>query len=133
MRFSYLTLPADPAVAPKTPPRYRCQPSLEITSQEEKLRQEGETFDSALIRKQVSLWLAPRFESRQYGHPAYGQLSLATPEQIRTGGEDGSEMGVFNHLKQPQRQTNIHTALAECLRSGLSAGIFYVRQESFHP
>jgi len=71
----------------------------------------------------------PRFESRRYSDPAYGQLSLASPEQIRTGGEDGSEMGAFNHLRQPQRQTNIRTALEEYLRSGLDAGIFYVRQE----
>ncbi len=129
MRFSYLTLPADTAVNPKTPPRYRCQPDLEITAQEEKLRQEGEAVDSASVRKQVSLRLAPHFESRQYGHPSYGQLSPTAPEQIRTGGENGSEMGAFNHLQQPQRQTNIRTALEEYLRSGLDAGIFYVRQE----
>ena len=129
MRFTYLTLPADLVVNPKTPPRYRCQPDLEIAAQEEKLRQEGEAVDSASIRKQVSLRLVPYFESRQYGHPAYGQLSMATPEQIRTGGENGSEMGAFNHLQQPQRQTNIYIALEEYLRSGLEAGIFYVRQE----
>ncbi len=129
LRFSYLLLPADPAVAPKTPPRYRCQPCLEIADGEEKLKQEGKPVDPAAIRQQVSLWLAPRFESRQYGHPAYGQLSLATPEQIRTGGEDGSEMGVFSHLKQPQREANLRGALTEYLRSGLDAGIFYARQE----
>jgi len=129
MRFSYHALPADPAAAPKTPPRYRCQPGLEIALQEEKYRQEGLSVDVATIRQQVSLWLVPRFESRRYSDPAYGQLSLASPEQIRTGGEDGSEMGAFNHLRQPQRQTNIRTALEEYLRSGLDAGIFYVRQE----
>lgn len=129
MRFSYLSLPADPAVAPKTPPRYRCQPSLEITTEEEKLKQEGKSADPAAIRKQVGLWLVPRFVSRLYGHPAYGQLSLATPEQIRAGGEDGSEMGVFSHLKQPQREANLRGALTEYLRSGLDAGVFYVRQE----
>lgn len=129
IRFSYLALPADPAIAPKTPPQYRCQPGLEITMQEEKLRQEGKMVNSASIRRQVSLRLVPHFESRQYGHPAYGQLSLASPEQIRTGGENGEEMGAFNHLQQPQRQANIRTALEEYLRSGLDAGIFYVRQE----
>ena len=97
--------------------------------QEEKLRQEGKMVNSASIRRQVSLRLVPHFESRQYGHPAYGQLSLASPEQIRTGGENGEEMGAFNHLQQPQRQANIRTALEEYLRSGLDAGIFYVRQE----
>jgi hypothetical protein len=53
-------------------------------------------------------------------------LSLGTPVQIRTGAEDGSEMGVFCHLKQPQREANLRDALNEYLRSGLEAGILYV-------
>jgi hypothetical protein len=35
-------------------------------------------------------------------------------------------MGVFNQLKQPQREANLRTALEEYLRFGLEAGIFYV-------
>jgi hypothetical protein len=62
----------------------------------------------------------------QYGHPAYAQLSLNCAEEIRTGAEDSSEMGVFSHLKQPQREANLRASLNEYLRFGLEAGIFYV-------
>jgi hypothetical protein len=130
VRFSYLALPADPTVVPKTPPRYRCQPCLEIVREEEKIKEEGKSVDPALIRKKVSLWLTPAFTSSQYSHPAYGQLSLSTPAQILTGAEDGAEMGVFCHLKQPQREANLRGALIEYLRSGLAAGILYARQEN---
>ncbi len=66
------------------------------------------------------------FTSTQYGHPAYAQLSSDCSEEIRTGADDGSEMGAFSHLKQPQRAANLQTALKEYLRFGLEAGIFYV-------
>ncbi len=130
MRFSWLRLPTDPAETPKTPPRYRCQPCLEIATQDEKNVQDGQWIDPLLVRKRVSLWLSPVFTSRAFAHPAYGQLHLSTPVQIRTGAEDGSEMGAFCFLKQPQREAGLRAALIEYLRSGLAAGIFYVREEN---
>jgi hypothetical protein len=35
-------------------------------------------------------------------------------------------MGVFSHLKQPQREANLRVALEEYLPFGLQAGMFYV-------
>lgn len=70
--------------------------------------------------------LVPIFTSTAYGNPEYGQLHLHCPKQIFTGAEDGSEMGAFNHLKQPQREANLRASLDEYLRFGLEAGIFYV-------
>ena len=70
--------------------------------------------------------LQPSFTSDQFGNPAYGQMSKTCVSEIRTGAEDGSEMGVFNRLKQPQREDNLRASLNEYLRVGLSAGIFYV-------
>ncbi|HMR67355.1 MAG TPA: hypothetical protein PKE64_25360, partial [Anaerolineae bacterium] len=58
-------------------------------------------------------------------HPAYGQLSLTCPLEIKTGAEDGLEMGAFSFLKQPQREANLRANLDEYLRFGLEAGIFY--------
>lgn len=129
LRFSWLALPENPQIAPQTPPRYRCQPCLDIALQDEDFRAKGMPVDPTLIRKRVSLWLTPAFTSGRYGHPAYGQLSLLTPIQIRTGAEDGSEMGVFCHLKQSQREADLRGTFAEYLRSGLAAGILYARQE----
>ncbi|AFY57593.1 hypothetical protein Riv7116_5197 [Rivularia sp. PCC 7116] len=69
--------------------------------------------------------IQPRFTSKQYGNPAYAQLSQNCAVEIRTGAEDGSEMGVFSYLKQPQRQANLEASLKEYLRFGLKVGIFY--------
>jgi hypothetical protein len=56
--------------------------------------------------------------------PAYCQLARSTPHQIRTGADDGSEMGVLHHLYGAQRETNLGIRLEEYLRVGLHAGIF---------
>ena len=44
------------------------------------------------------------------------------PRQIRAGAEDGSEMGAFSMLKQPQRESNLAIRLDEYLPVGLEAG-----------
>ena len=69
--------------------------------------------------------MQPRFTSERYGEPTYAQLSSICPIEIRTGTEDGSEMGVFNFLKQPQREANLQSSLREYLRFGLQADILY--------
>ena len=75
---------------------------------------------------QLVMRLRPQFTSRRYGQPAYAQLSIPCAEEIKTGAEDGSEMGAFCMLQQPQREANLRTALDEYLRFGLEAGIFLV-------
>ncbi|MCB2002957.1 MAG: hypothetical protein KDH91_22475, partial [Rhodoferax sp.] len=97
VRFSWL--PFESIV----PTRHRCQPA------------------SASDARRI----APRFTSLRYGTPAYGQLTTATPAEIRRGADDESEMGVFHHLFGPQRESNLGIRLAEYLRVGLQAGIFY--------
>ncbi len=73
-----------------------------------------------------SIRVTPAFTSTSYGHAAYTQLRLATASEIRTGAEDGAEMGVWNLLQQPQREANLSQALDEYLRFGLEAGVIYV-------
>ena len=68
----------------------------------------------------------PSFVATQYGRPAYCQLRLRRPAEIRTGAEDGSEMGVYCQLKQPQRESNLRIRLDEYLPFGLEAGLIYV-------
>jgi hypothetical protein len=70
--------------------------------------------------------LHPVFTSVHYGDPAYAQLGLTSAEQLRTGAEDGSEMGAFSSLKQPQREANLRLRLEEYLPFGLEAGFIYV-------
>jgi hypothetical protein len=68
----------------------------------------------------------PSFTATRYGEPAYAQLRLSCPAAIRTGAADGSEMGVYAHLKQPQRESNLRLRLDEYLPFGLEPGLIYV-------
>jgi hypothetical protein len=121
LRFCYLQhqdIIDDEEYNSQTPRRFRCQPDLALA---------GVTEED--IEERILTRLRPTYTSTVYSKPEYAQLHLACPEEIRTGAEDGSEMGVFYHLKQPQRETNLREALDEYLRFGLEAGIFYVIEE----
>lgn len=67
----------------------------------------------------------PAFTSLRFGDPAYGQLSDACPGVIRSGADDGAEMGVFHELFQPQHEAYLRTRLETSLRLGLEAGVFH--------
>ena len=67
----------------------------------------------------------PRFTSLRYGVPAYCQLTARTPDAIKRGADDESELGVYHFLFQPQRESDLITRLDEYLRVGLEAGIFH--------
>ncbi len=111
-----------------TPRRHRCQPDLEIAVRIERAERTGPitAAQRAAIIALVRARVVPSFTSIHYGDPGYAQLHLNSPGEIRTGAEDGSEMGVFCHLKQPQRETNLRIRLEEYLPFGLDAGIIYV-------
>lgn len=116
-----------------TPRCYRCQPDFEIAKVIRKAKDRAEAEGVTLsasdldeIRAEIRAWLAPTFTSNNYGKPGYAQLRITSPIQIRTGAEDGSEMGVFCYLKQPQRETNLRIRLDEYLPFGLVPGIIYV-------
>lgn len=122
VRFSYV-----PAGS-RTPRRYRCQPDLAerraIAAEEAKsgpLTTAQRDAISVIVRQRVK----PEYTAEAYGAPAYLQLSLGGPAEIATGAEDGSEMGVYCHLKQPQREVNLRIRLGEYLPFGLDYGIIY--------
>lgn len=113
IRFSYV--PRDSV----TPPRYRCQPDLALPH----LAQAGEINESD---RALLLQLTPRFTSVTYGEPGYAQLSQHCAQEICAGADDGSEMGAFHLLHQPQRRAYLHLNLEEYVPSGLDIGIFYI-------
>jgi hypothetical protein len=109
MRFCY----APPGS--KTAPRYRCQPDLALTGVTDPPTQDA--IENRLI---------PQFTSTSFGQPGFAQLSASCASEIAAGGDNGSEMGAFNFLYQPQRSANLSTVLDEYLRFGLEAGGFNV-------
>jgi hypothetical protein len=59
------------------------------------------------------------FTSRRFGEPGYGQVSLAAPAFVKTGAEDGSEIGAFSAEKGPIRLEGLRQKAAEYMPFGL--------------
>src|SRR5262249_10576332 len=97
VRFCYVPFDA------QVPRRFRCKPDASADA----------------------LRLVPQFTSLRYGAPAYAQLSRRTAVEIRQGADDEAEMGVFHDQFLPHVEGNLRDRLAESLRFGLSAGIFF--------
>ena len=107
----------------RTPRRYHCQPDLAMEQRAKELNVETLPLSE---EGPIRIRVRPEFTRTQYGAAAFAQLGQSCAEEIRRGAEDGSEMGVFNLLKQPQREGSLRIALDEYLRFGLEAGIFFV-------
>jgi len=97
-----------------TPRRYRCQPDLAL-----------EDIDDPLVRQRIIARVRPVWTTTDPALPAYAQLAQACPFELRRGGEDSLEMGVFFHLQLPWREDNLRTMLRQFLRHGLDAGLRY--------
>lgn len=126
LRFSFVPLTSH------APQQYRCQPSLEISQEQERVKAEAIATGTPLLpgweaamAAQVAAWLLPAFQTDVYGRADFAQLRRAGPAQIATGAADGSEMGVFCVLKQPQRAANLRLRLDEYLPVGLEAGFIF--------
>ncbi len=107
MRFCYVTPHS------RTPRRYNCQPDLAEQAAEPAAAQ-GE-------RDRVR----PRFDNVRYGTPTYCRLAETCAEEIKGGADDGSEMGVFHGLLQPQREANLRARLDEYTPAGTDAGVVF--------
>ncbi len=113
-----------------TPRRYRCQPDLALEQRAAEIAAalhldpppDLSLAEAALIKGRVR----PVFTSSRLADAGYAQLGLTCAEEIAAGAEDGSEMGAFRHLQQPQRAANLRAVLPDYLRFGLEAGHFFV-------
>ncbi len=108
VRYSYLPSKST------TPRRHRCQPDLVMT----------DLPAPEAVRE--AMRVTPAFTSNRFATPAYAQLTRTTAPEIRTGADNGAEMGVWNLLQQPQREANLALALDEYLRFGLEAAALFV-------
>ncbi|WP_266156974.1 hypothetical protein [Dyella silvatica] len=112
-----------------TPRRYRCQPDLQIATEISNATGNGPPLSATQIQAihdDVVSWLLPAFTERYYGQPPYLQLHLHAPRQISQGAQDGSEMGAYCHLKQPQRLKNLQIRLQEYLPFSRQAATLFV-------
>ena len=123
VRFSYVP------PGSVTPRRFRSQPDLAVANAIAATLEADPGLSLAAqqeIGQDVQTRVVPSFTTTLYGQPAFAQLLLSCPIEIRTGAEDGSEMGAFCHLKQPQRESNLKVRLREYLPFGLEPIVVYV-------
>jgi hypothetical protein len=121
VRFSYLS------PGSRAPRRFQCQPDLVEGMVERDGRDRGDTKEAINAAQQEErLRARPRFDSMRYGTPTYCRLSAACAPEIVRGAEDESEMGVFHHLYQPQREANLRLRLDEFSPAGADTGIVFV-------
>ncbi|MEV6034105.1 phage tail protein [Nonomuraea sp. NPDC052116] len=80
------------------PPRYRCPPDSDNR-------------------------LRPRFTSVRYGTPGYCRLHETCADAIRTGAEDGAEMGAFHDLFEARRLANLVDHLDGFVPLGVDAAV----------
>lgn len=122
VRYSYV-----PWATSRTPRRFRCQPDLALDA-----LAEAEGWDDRSAAEQdaerarVLAQVRPVFNSTTFGEPEYGMLDVQCPAGIRSGAENGSEMGALCALDLPLREANLRASLDEFLPFGLEAGIFFV-------
>jgi hypothetical protein len=121
VRFSYLP------PGSRTPRRYECQPDLvdQIIANEVASGVIDPTQQDALIAA-AHLRVTPKFNSMRYGQPTYCQLANACAVEITSGADDGSEMGAFHDLYQPQRTANLRQRLDEYTPAEVDTGIVFV-------
>lgn len=97
-----------------TPRRHRCQPDLALAGL------------GGAAAQQVTDSLVPVFTSSRFGDPAYTQLAGSCPDEIVRGADDGTEMGVWRHLLNPHRESDLRRRLREYLPYGLDPALVAV-------
>ena len=83
-------------------------------------------IDDPVQHWQITQRLTPSFTSERYGDPGYAQLSITCADELRSGAEEGGEIGAFHLLHQSQRALNLRSVIDEFLPAGAEAGIFYL-------
>ena len=72
-------------------------------------------YESFLFEHDSRHW----FTSRRFGDPGFAQLSDTAPEILKTGGENGAEMGAFSNLLNPFKFDGLKTKIDEYMPFGL--------------
>jgi hypothetical protein len=107
----------------RTSRRYQCQPDLVIKKiAADMLHEPDESVIQAAQEREANR-VHPVFNSVRYGMPVYCQLAECCAEEIKSGADDESEMGVYHHLFQPQRMANLRVRLDDYIPARMDVGI----------
>lgn len=128
----YCYLPANS----RTPRRHRCQPEDAIAAARAKIDADTtltpteRTARKTIVSADTALRVRPHFESLRYGSELYARLHPSTAAEIAAGAQDGSEMGVYHDLFEPQRLALLNARLAEYVPATFEAATLYAHYPS---
>lgn len=97
----------------RTPQRFHCQPDLAVAA--------ASSAQRDTERRRVT----PLLRSLRYATPDYVRLHDACCPEIRSGASDGSAMGVYHDLYEPQREASLAVRIQEYVPANSSAGILF--------
>jgi hypothetical protein len=101
------------------PRRFRCQPDLAQAAAAER---KGADLSPAELAT-VALAVTPLFLDTSLDEPTVAILHPLTPDTIRLGGENDTEMGVFAQSAEGLRAANLTSLFEDYLPFGLEAGL----------
>ncbi|TDC24598.1 hypothetical protein E1265_09290 [Streptomyces sp. 8K308] len=121
LRFSYVP------PGSRTPRRHQCEPDVVIERVVEAAeRGELDAAEVPAVQEAEARRVRPVFDSLRYGTRDYARLARSCAPEITRGAEDGSELGAYHDLFQPQREDNLRARLDEYTPAGADAGIYFV-------
>jgi hypothetical protein len=96
------------------PHPFRCQPALARAA-----------AATPALADAAELRVVPLFVSLDRAHPAFARLAHTGPDEIRRGGPEQSELGVFASVQEPLREDFLRATFDDFVRAGLRAGVLY--------
>jgi hypothetical protein len=118
VRFCYL------GPGSRTPQRTACQPDAAIARVAAEItRGRPAERDRERLKALTTARLVPRFDSVQFGQPAYARLAEDSAPELKGGAQDEGELGAYHDLWQPLRVADLQTQLRQFAPPGVDIDI----------
>ena len=118
VRFCYL------GPGSRTPKRTSCQPDAALArARAEIARGASAADDRGRFEALTAARLVPRFDSVQFGQPAYARLAGEAAPELTHGAHDEGELGAYHDLWQPLRAADLRTQLQQFVPAGVDIDI----------
>jgi hypothetical protein len=112
------------APSSRTPKRANCQPDTAIARAKAEIAPGTATAgDPGRTEARTGARLVPRFDSVQFGQPAYARLAGDAAPELTHGAHDEGELGAYHDLWQPLRVADLRSQLQQFAPVGVDIDI----------
>ena len=108
----------------RTPKRANCQPDTELARVKAQIAPgTPAASDPGRLEARTAAGLVPRFDSVQFGQPAYARLAGDAAPELTHGAHDEGELGAYHDLWQPLLVADLRTQLLQFAPVGVDIDI----------